>query len=80
MSPGMQCRPLERREDGGNTVKLMRIKRTSGYESDCITLNFLNLLNFGLLLKVPIDEEYPSFRRSRVVYALSLTEVGHDFK
>ena len=30
MSPGMQCRPLERRDDGGNTVSLMWIKRTSG--------------------------------------------------
>ena len=36
-----------------STVMLMRIKRTSGYESGCITMNLLNWFNLDLLLSVP---------------------------
>ena len=41
LSPGQ---PLYRRDDGENTVRLMRIKWASGFESDCIMLDLLNLL------------------------------------
>ena len=35
------------------TVMVMRIKRTSGYESGCITMILLNLFNLDFLLRVP---------------------------
>ena len=35
------------------TIMLIRIKRTPGYESGCITMILLNLFNLDLLLRVP---------------------------